>query len=129
LLEDKYLNLRWDDPLLRLAMDLARGMVYLHGREYIDERDGERKECILHRDLKPDNALVTEFTALKITDFGTSRAKAASDVRMTGVGTPLFCAPEVTRGDIYDEKSGGSIFLCVYDSLQCYFSPNSLLTG
>jgi serine/threonine protein kinase len=58
------------------------------------------------RDLKPDNALVTEFTSSKISDFGTSRSKAQSyqDVAMTAVGTPLFCAPEVLNGEVYDEK-------------------------
>jgi serine/threonine protein kinase len=59
MLEDKSQELTWGDPLLRLAMDLARGMAYLHGREYFDERANERKKCILHRDLKPDNALVS----------------------------------------------------------------------
>ena len=51
---------------------------------------------MLHRDLKPDNVLVTEFNRGKIADFGTSRAKAASDdAIMTAVGTPLFAAPEL----------------------------------
>jgi serine/threonine protein kinase len=105
LLEDKSLDLHWGEPLLKLAMDVARGMIYLHGREYFDERDCEQKRCILHRDLKPDNALVTDYTTLKITDFGASRAKAADDVTMTGVGTPLFCAPELSREEPYDEKA------------------------
>jgi serine/threonine protein kinase len=49
---------------------------------------------------------VTEFLSSKISDFGTSRSKAQSyqDVAMTAVGTPLFCAPEVLNGEIYDEK-------------------------
>jgi len=106
LLENKTQDLHWDDPLLRLAMDIARGMAYLHGRDYFDELDGEYKRCILHRDLKPENALVTDYTAVKISDFGTSRAKAADDALMTGVGTPLYLAPEIARGDSYDEKAG-----------------------
>ena len=58
------------------------------------------------RDLKPDNVLVTEFMSSKISDFGTSRSKSQShkNVTMTGVGTPLYCAPEVLNGEFYDEK-------------------------
>ena len=96
-------SLRWDEPLLKLAQDAARGMVYLHGREFMDEETGKLKRCILHRDIKPDNALITEFTNCKLTDFGTSRARDL-DVTMSSVGTPLFAAPEIMRGDPYDEK-------------------------
>lgn len=75
-------RLRWEDPLLRLATDISRGMTYLHGRKYFDERDGSLKECILHRDLKPDNVLITEFLAGKISDFGTSRSKSEGAATM-----------------------------------------------
>jgi serine/threonine protein kinase len=96
--------MKWDDPLLRLATDIARGMNYLHSRQYYDETDDCMKRCILHRDLKPDNVLVSEYIAGKISDFGTSRAKTNEDVIMTAVGTPLFVAPEISRGEKYDEK-------------------------
>jgi serine/threonine protein kinase len=103
LLADVALDLRWDEPLLRLATDIARGMAYLHGREYYDERDKRLKRCILHRDLKPQNALVTEFSGAKLADFGSSRAKGTMDATMTAVGTPLYAAPELMRGEAYDE--------------------------
>ena len=103
LLEDSTQQLGWTDPLLRLAQDLARGMTYLHQRQYYDERDGKVKKCIIHRDLKSENALVTDFLSAKLTDFGTSRAKGAEDVTMTAVGTPLYVAPEIALGDKYDE--------------------------
>ena len=45
-------GLRWDEPLLHIATDIARGMVYLHEREYFDEVAGEMKTCVIHRDLK-----------------------------------------------------------------------------
>ena len=35
--------LRWEDPLLKIAMDVARGMAYLHGCEFVDEATGESK--------------------------------------------------------------------------------------
>jgi serine/threonine protein kinase len=40
----------------------------------------------------------------KLTDFGTSRALSDEELTMTSVGTPLFCAPEVMKGENYDEK-------------------------
>eukprot|EP00615_Pteridomonas_danica_P010711 CAMPEP_0114330796 /NCGR_PEP_ID=MMETSP0101-20121206/1989_1 /TAXON_ID=38822 ORGANISM="Pteridomonas danica, Strain PT" /NCGR_SAMPLE_ID=MMETSP0101 /ASSEMBLY_ACC=CAM_ASM_000211 /LENGTH=347 /DNA_ID=CAMNT_0001460925 /DNA_START=179 /DNA_END=1222 /DNA_ORIENTATION=+ len=104
LLDDSTLNLMWDEPLLRLATDVARGIEYLHSCRYFDEASEEFKECILHRDLKPDNVLVTDFLRGKVTDFGASRAKSMEDRAMTAVGTPIFCAPEITRGDVYDES-------------------------
>jgi serine/threonine protein kinase len=45
--------LRWDEQLLTLAQDVARGMAYLHGREYLDEADGSKRQCILHRFVRP----------------------------------------------------------------------------
>jgi serine/threonine protein kinase len=103
LLEDPAQLLCWADPLLRLSQDLVRGMAYLHQRQYFDECDGKVKCCIIHRDLKSENALVTDFMTCKLTDFGTSRAKGAEDITMTAVGTPLFVAPEIALGDEYDE--------------------------
>ena len=98
-------KLRWDEPLLRLASDVARGMAYLHQREYYDEATRQRQRCTLRRDLKPANCLGTEFLVCKLTDFGTSRAKAdAAEAVMSAVGTPLFGGPELTRGEAYDEK-------------------------
>jgi serine/threonine protein kinase len=101
-------DLDWMDPLLKLATEIAQGMAYLHGTKQTEGNPTatvQDKEIILHRDLKPDNVLISEFVSAKITDFGTSRTKETrNDVTMSGVGTPLFCAPEISRGEIYDEK-------------------------
>ena len=96
------------DLYLRLAQDVARGMVYLHSRDYIDERSGQRQRCVMHRDLKPDNVLITEFSSAKLADFGVSRSKAQpgeADSQMTLVGTPLYAAPELMNGSPYDESA------------------------
>ena len=65
----------------------------------------------LSPDLKPDNVLCTEFMTCKLSDFGTSRfwseegsGNGNFDATMTAVGTPMFCAPEISRGEPYDEK-------------------------
>ena len=66
LMEDRSLVLRWDQHLLRLAIHIARGMNYLHGRVYFDEREMQVKSCILHRDLKPDNwSFLAQITNIK----------------------------------------------------------------
>jgi serine/threonine protein kinase len=62
------------------------------------------QESVIHRDLKPDNMLLTRDWTLKLTDFGEARAQNMGDT-MTSVGTPIYIAPEVMRADHYDEKA------------------------
>eukprot|EP00615_Pteridomonas_danica_P006387 CAMPEP_0114340832 /NCGR_PEP_ID=MMETSP0101-20121206/8631_1 /TAXON_ID=38822 ORGANISM="Pteridomonas danica, Strain PT" /NCGR_SAMPLE_ID=MMETSP0101 /ASSEMBLY_ACC=CAM_ASM_000211 /LENGTH=419 /DNA_ID=CAMNT_0001474209 /DNA_START=3396 /DNA_END=4655 /DNA_ORIENTATION=+ len=96
--------INWPDPLMKLITDIARGMAYLHNREYFDESRQTLMKCIIHRDLKPDNVLISEYTSAKLADFGIARAKDEFDLQMSVVGTPLFSAPELMRADVYDEK-------------------------
>ena len=62
------------------------------------------QESVIHRDLKPDNMLLTRDWTLKLTDFGEARAQNMGGT-MTSVGTPIYIAPEVMRADHYDEKA------------------------
>jgi serine/threonine-protein kinase len=74
---------------LRVARGIAAGMVAAHAAS------------VVHRDLKPDNVLVTKEGRVAITDFGISRAVAESGLTAaTGiaVGTPAYMAPEQVEG-------------------------------
>ncbi|OHT00979.1 TKL family protein kinase [Tritrichomonas foetus] len=75
-----------------IALDVARGMEYLHSRG------------IIHRDLKSLNVLLDSKKRAKIGDFGLSKIKSSAP--MTGlIGTTLWMAPEVLLSTpFYDEK-------------------------
>ena len=56
----------------QIALDVARGMRYLHGRG------------VVHRDLKPDNVLLTDSGRARIADLGLARVQASQAQSMVG---------------------------------------------
>ncbi len=55
---------------------------------------------VVHRDLKPDNVLISESGQVKVTDFAVAGAALGGDLTATGalLGTLSFLAPEVLEG-------------------------------
>nr|XP_043619645.1 probable serine/threonine-protein kinase DDB_G0281745 [Erigeron canadensis] len=81
---------------LHMAMDIARGMNYLHNHT----------PPIVHRDLKSSNLLVDRNWTVKVGDFGLSRLKYETYLKTkSGKGTPQWMAPEVMRGEDANERS------------------------
>lgn len=63
------------------------------------------KENILHRDLKPSNILFHDGV-LKLADFGFCKELLKeNDMTQTMVGSPIYMAPEVLKGQTYNCKA------------------------
>ncbi|CAM9836100.1 unnamed protein product, partial [Scytosiphon promiscuus] len=95
--------LSWPDQKFEMCLDIAAGMAYLHRFKHFDDLSSSMQDCVIHRDLKPQNLLVTHDYRVKITDFGAATGRG-DDPRDTQVGTLLYIAPEIVRGDCYDER-------------------------
>jgi len=61
------------------------------------------KNNVIHRDFKLANLLKHEGT-VKISDFGFSKLMSKWDMAQTVIGTPLNMAPEIIRGNKYNNK-------------------------
>ncbi|KAL5778292.1 hypothetical protein ACOSP7_011218 [Xanthoceras sorbifolium] len=79
--------------LLRVAMDVSRGMNYLHQND------------IIHRDLKAANLLMDENGVVKVADFGVARVQPQSGVMTAETGTYRWMAPEVIEHKPYGHKA------------------------
>ena len=63
------------------------------------------KNNLIHRDLKPENIFLTSNMNIKIGDFGiTKKLKDVNDYAKTQVGTYLYMAPEIIKGEKYNTK-------------------------
>ncbi|KAG2695235.1 hypothetical protein I3843_07G005800 [Carya illinoinensis] len=69
--------------LLKAAIDISKGMNYLHQNK------------IIHRDLKTANLLMDENEVIKVADFGLARVQAQSGVMTAETGTYRWMSPEV----------------------------------
>lgn len=69
-------------------------------------RHAHRKK-IIHRDIKPQNILVTHDHVLKVTDFGIAKAVDSSTVVATGnaIGSVHYFSPEQAKGKYVNETS------------------------
>lgn len=116
LLSNEGKQLTWGEEKVGIAADVANALVYLHSLMPV----------IIHRDLKSLNILLTEDLQAKLSDFGLSREQSFEKTMTSGIGTMLWTAPEVLRGDRYSEKADIYSFGIVLSELDTCLTPYSL---
>ncbi|MDA1129603.1 MAG: protein kinase, partial [Chloroflexi bacterium] len=95
---DKHLRRRQPLPqaeAVEIAIQICKALAYAHSNG------------VIHRDIKPQNVLLTEDGIAKVSDFGIARAIASSTQSRTtrAVGTPFYMAPEQWTGSPADAKA------------------------
>lgn len=113
-----------DAQMLYIVMDFINGgdlLDFTIRRNGVDEAEGAeiaRQIClavaylhsqgVCHRDLKPDNILITagETPLIKVSDFGLAKMVDAATFLKTACGTPSYLAPEV----VLNRSSSGYSF-------------------
>lgn len=65
------------------------------------------KKHIIHRDIKPQNIIVTVDGDIKVTDFGIARVSSGATISVDGdvLGSVHYLSPEQARGGYVDERS------------------------
>ncbi len=81
--------------ILNIAIQIGEGLQAAH------------EKGITHRDVKPENVLVTAKRHAKITDFGLAKWKGASTLTQTGtrMGTAFYMSPEQVEGKKVDHRT------------------------
>ena len=80
------------EDVVRMALDIACGMEYLH------------LKGVIHRDLKSENLVLAEDGSVKLVDFGVSRFESECNAREDDPGTYRWMAPEMLCLKPYSRK-------------------------
>lgn len=110
-----------DNGIYFIVMELVEGITL---KEYISKKgklsireatsiaiqvcmglDAAHAQNIVHRDVKPQNIIISTDGKVKVTDFGIARAASSNTISSNAMGSVHYSSPEQVRGGYADSKS------------------------
>ena len=110
-----------DDGIHYIVMELVEGITL---KDYISKKgklsvkeatsiaiqvsmglEAAHSHGIIHRDVKPQNIIISTDGKVKVTDFGIARAASSNTISSNVMGSVHYSSPEQVRGGYSDEKS------------------------
>ena len=110
-----------DDGIYYIVMELVEGITL---KKYIEKKarlsvkeavsiaiqvsmgiEAAHNNHIIHRDIKPQNIIISKEGKVKVTDFGIAKAATSNTITSNVMGSVHYTSPEQARGGYSDEKS------------------------
>lgn len=110
-----------EDVLHYIVMELIEGITlknYIEKKEHLESKEAigiaiqvaqgiwaAHDQHIIHRDIKPQNMIISRDGKVKVADFGIARAVSTQTMNATAVGSVHYISPEQAKGGYCDERS------------------------
>lgn len=110
-----------EDVLHYIVMELIEGITlknYIEKKGYLESKEAigiaiqvaqgigaAHEQHIIHRDIKPQNMIISRDGKVKVADFGIARAVSTQTMNATAVGSVHYISPEQAKGGYCDERS------------------------
>ena len=110
-----------DEGIYCIVMELVEGITL---KQYIEQNgrlnmetainfsiqiasglEAAHENHIIHRDIKPQNIIVSKNGNIKVTDFGIAKAATSNTIASSAMGSVHYISPEQARGGYSDERS------------------------
>lgn len=121
-----------DNGIYFIVMELVEGITL---KEYITKKgklsvreatsiaiqvcmglEAAHAQNIVHRDVKPQNIIISTDGKVKVTDFGIARAASSNTISANAMGSVHYSSPEQVRGGYADSKSDiYSVGITIYE--------------
>ncbi|RLE16272.1 MAG: hypothetical protein DRJ14_08815 [Acidobacteria bacterium] len=127
--ECKKRNIRVPEPLvLFIASKMLSALDYAHRKKGLDMKDLK----IVHRDISPQNILISKGGDVKLVDFGIAKAATKASQTQAGAlkGKLLYMSPEQAYGKPIDNRSDlFSLASVIYESItgkKCFLADSEI---